>query len=124
MIKVKLLIPGMHNFLWELRNYESDRLIDAISVLPGTLMDISEGASNYGGIEVFINHKDQFRIYKGIVELISKEFDTNDDKLVIVVENVRKFLDVGRSLETWLFTTAKNKIEDSIYNHFLIREFS
>lgn len=110
MQKAKILVPCAKNNSWVLKESESAHMFLTLYTLSGTMENIQEGDSSYGGVEIQITDYEQFRIYKGILELITEN-------------QIRKFSDIGREFELWLFSTGRDKVDDSLYNQLLIREF-
>ncbi len=113
-MQAKILIPCSSFSIWNLNQEESDFLIDCLSTINGTFDQISEGTLGYGGIEVEIDSQETLRAYKGMLELITCSHNN---------QQIRRFLDIDRELEKWIFATSRDRIDDSIYDHLLIREF-
>lgn len=107
-----LVFSGRENPVWILTHQEGKKLYEELRTLPGTLHTWTEDPGlGYRGIEVALDAAERMRVYKSYVEVISQT-------------EIRRFMDVNRDLEMWIFSTARDKIGDDIYNQVLVSQFT
>jgi hypothetical protein len=111
-MKATLLLSKISNPTWTIDTI--NLLLNKLCVLPGTL-DTWERDDYlyYAGIRIDVDFpykKETIRIFKGYVESIAND-------------GIRRFIDINRELEMFVFQNSRDKIEDEIYNQILISEF-
>lgn len=107
---ILLIFNDRDNPKWFLDNDESNKLYEHLCSIPGTMVTWDRNDYlGYRGIEISLPDE-TMRIYKSIVEIVGKD-------------EVRRFIDINRELEAWIFQTSRDRIEDDIYNQLLLSEF-
>lgn len=112
-MKVDLLVfSGKPDPTWELTREEIKGLHELLLSMPGTMESWdSLPDQGYRGIQVVMDPIETLRVYKGYAEVVGDR-------------EIRRFMDINRELEVWLFATAENRIPDDVYNQLLTREFT
>lgn len=106
-----LVFSGRKNPTWLLSNDEGKRLYDQLCQIPGTMETWGHNDYlGYCGIEILLDATEKMRVYNSIVEVVSHD-------------EVRRFIDINRELEMWLFQTSRDRIDDGVYNQLLLSEF-
>ena len=106
-----LVFSGRKDPTWLLNNDEAKRLYEQLCQIPGTMETWERNDYlGYRGIEVLLDATEKMRIYKSIVEVVSHD-------------EVRRFIDINRELEMWIFQTSRDRIDDGVYNQLLLSEF-
>lgn len=113
-MKAFLLVysSGRESPSWTLTAEESASFYEQIRVITGTLETWDQNDYlGYRGITVQIDENEGMRVYKGFVEVIGKSGE------------IRRFMDINRDFEMWLFQTARDKIDNYVYDNVLMSEF-
>jgi hypothetical protein len=97
---------------WKLTAKEKDTLYSLLRVLNSTNKSLDDlNTIGYRGIQVSFGGNDEtLTVCNGIVETVS-------------ASEMRRFNDVDRELEMWIFQTARGNIIDDLYNRILVSEF-
>lgn len=109
-----LMFQGKLDPSWLLDASEIKQLTDAICRLPGTMSLRPKDARylGYQGVVVQIDPVDTMLLYQGMAEIA-----TNNNA------EVRRFYDINRELEEWVFMTAQGRIDNAIFNQVVLGEF-
>jgi len=111
-MKAYLLVCNSRNPSWELTTEHIKVIHEFLLAIPGTLDSWDKIPDHgYRGIKVDMDPLETMWVFEGIAEIVSNN-------------EVRRFIDLNRELENWLFGTALNKVPDEVYNHLLTREFT
>jgi hypothetical protein len=112
-MKASLLVynSGREAPSWILTAEESALFYKQLRVINGTLETWEGDYLGYRGISVQFDENESLRVYKGFIEVTAKSGE------------VRRFMDINRDFEMWLFQTSRDKIEHYLYDSVLMSEF-